>query len=86
MRRGHPAQGADPAAASRTDFWFYRGSEPVDEAWIGETLNRMAVLLAEQNLAEIEVNPAFADKNGGTIVDALCVRAAAPTLVHSPNS
>jgi acyl-CoA synthetase (NDP forming) len=64
----------------------FRGSEPVDEAWIGDTLNRMAVLLAEQNLAEIEVNPAIADKYGGTIVDALCVRAAAPALVHSPNS
>ncbi|BCO39257.1 MULTISPECIES: acetate--CoA ligase family protein [Mycobacterium avium complex (MAC)] len=64
----------------------FRGSEPVDEAWIGDTLNRMAVLLAEQNLAEVEVNPAIADKNGGTIVDALCVRAAAPALVDSPNS
>lgn len=64
----------------------FRGSEPVDEAWIGDTLNRMAVLLAEQNLAEIEVNPAIADKNGGTIVDALCVRAAVPALVHLPNS
>lgn len=64
----------------------FRGSEPVDEAWIGDTLNRMAVLLAEHNLAEIEVNPAIADKNGGTIVDALCVRAAVQGLVYSPNS
>ncbi|SPM40240.1 acyl-CoA synthetase (NDP forming), partial [Mycobacterium numidiamassiliense] len=64
----------------------FRGSEPVDEAWIGDTLNRMTVLLAEQNLAEIEVNPAIADKNGGTIVDALCVLAAVPALVRSPNS
>jgi acyl-CoA synthetase (NDP forming) len=64
----------------------FRGSEPVDETWIGDTLNRMAALLAEQNLAEIEVNPAIVDNNGGTIVDALCVPAVGPTLEHPSNS
>ena len=54
----------------------FRGSEPLDAVWIGNTLNRMAVLLRERNLAEIEVNPAIVDENGGTVVDALCVRAA----------
>nr|WP_272937662.1 acetate--CoA ligase family protein [Mycolicibacterium moriokaense] len=64
----------------------FRGSEPVDESWIGDTLNRMAALLTEQGLAEIEVNPAIVDKSGGTIVDALCVRTPTPTLVRLPNS
>jgi len=52
----------------------FRGSAPLDEVWIRNTLNRMAVLLVEQNLAEIEVNPAIVDENGGVVVDALCVR------------
>ncbi|MEM6110522.1 acetate--CoA ligase family protein [Mycobacterium sp. 050272] len=64
----------------------FRGSEPVNESWIGDTLNRMAALLPEQSLAEIEVNPAIVDKNGGTIVDALCIQAAPPPLVPAPNS
>jgi hypothetical protein len=64
----------------------FRGSKPLDEVWIRSTLNRMAVLLDEQRLVEIEVNPAFVDENGGTIVDALCVRAADETLVDLPNS
>jgi succinyl-CoA synthetase beta subunit len=51
----------------------FRGSEPVDQTWIAKTLNRMAVLLAEQNLAEIEVNPAIVADSAGAIVDALCV-------------
>jgi len=64
----------------------FRGSDPIDEAWVGDTLNRMAGLLTEQDLAEIEVNPAIAKKSGGTIVDALCVRSAATALVDLPNS
>ncbi|MCX2934459.1 acetate--CoA ligase family protein [Mycobacterium sp. CVI_P3] len=64
----------------------FRGGEPVDESWIGDTLNRMAALLTEQGLSEIEVNPAIVDKSGGTIVDALCVRTPTPTLVELPNS
>lgn len=53
----------------------FRGSKPLNEGWIGDTLNRMAALIDEQRLVEIEVNPAFVDEIGGTIVDALCVRA-----------
>lgn len=53
----------------------FRGSLPVDQTWIRETLNRMAVLLTDQNLSEIEVNPAIVNDIGGTIVDALCVPA-----------
>ena len=64
----------------------FRGSEPVDENWIRQTLNRMAVLLADENFAEIEVNPAIVDADGGAIVDALCVPAHATTLEHQPNS
>jgi acyl-CoA synthetase (NDP forming) len=51
----------------------FRGSKPVDQTWIMETLNGMAVLLADQDFAEIEVNPAIVDGSGGMIVDALCV-------------
>lgn len=58
----------------------FRGSDPVDQTWIAETLNRMAVLLAEQNLAEIEVNPAIVAGSAGAIVDALCV----PSLSTGP--
>jgi acyl-CoA synthetase (NDP forming) len=58
----------------------FRGSQPLDEVWIGETLNRMAHVLVAEGLAEIEVNPAIADHNGGTIVDALCVRRSEPVL------
>ncbi|MBB5161517.1 acetate--CoA ligase family protein [Mycobacterium sp. AZCC_0083] len=64
----------------------FRGSDPVDQSWIGETLNRMGHLLTEQKLAEIEINPAIVDKNGGTVVDALCIRAAVPALVQQSNS
>jgi acyl-CoA synthetase (NDP forming) len=64
----------------------FRGSEPVDESWIGDTLHRMAAVLTEQNMAEIEVNPAIIGKNGGTVVDALCIRAAGPALVEQSKS
>ena len=64
----------------------FRGSEPLDEAWIRSTLNRMADLLAAQSLTEIEVNPAIVHGNGGTVVDALCVRTGAGALVNAPNS
>ncbi len=53
----------------------FRGSAAADENWIRNTLNEMAVLSHEHSLKEIEVNPAFVDEKGGTIVDALCVRA-----------
>jgi len=58
----------------------FRGSRPLDQAWILRTLNRMGELLHAQDLVEIEVNPAFVDENGGTIVDALCLRATATPL------
>lgn len=64
----------------------FRGSEPLDEAWIRSTLNRMADLLAAHSLTEIEVNPAIVRGNGGTVVDALCVQAGADALVNAPNS
>ncbi|KMV20808.1 acyl-CoA synthetase (NDP forming) [Mycobacterium heckeshornense] len=64
----------------------FRGSEPVDQNWIRQTLNRMAVLLADENFAEIEVNPAIVGGSGGAIVDALCVPALAATLEHLSNS
>ncbi|WP_230990350.1 acetate--CoA ligase family protein [Rhodococcus oxybenzonivorans] len=53
----------------------FRGSKPLDDRWILETLNRMGDVVREHGLAEIEINPAIVDENGGTIIDALCVRA-----------
>jgi acetate---CoA ligase (ADP-forming) len=64
----------------------FRGSEPLDEAWIRSTLNRMAVLLAAETLTEIEVNPAIVTGNGGTVVDALCVQTGVDALENPPNS
>jgi acyl-CoA synthetase (NDP forming) len=52
----------------------YRGSDPVDVSWLHRTLQRMADVLRQEKLAEIEVNPALVTGSGGTVVDALLVR------------
>jgi acetate---CoA ligase (ADP-forming) len=52
----------------------FRGSPPVDIAWIHATLHGLANVLREDRLAEIEVNPAVVSANGGVVVDALLVR------------
>lgn len=67
-------------------FFGFRGTEPLDQDWIRTTLNRMGDVLRDHALAEIEVNPAFVDQNGGTIVDVLCVRPAVKVVVIPPNS
>jgi hypothetical protein len=52
----------------------FRGSSPVDIAWIHAALHRLANVLRGDGLAEIEVNPAVVGANGGVVVDALLVR------------
>jgi acetate---CoA ligase (ADP-forming) len=52
----------------------FRGSPPVDIAWIHATLHGLANVLRGDRLAEIEVNPAVVSANGGVVVDALLVR------------
>jgi acyl-CoA synthetase (NDP forming) len=52
----------------------FRGSEPIDLAWLASTLNRLAEVLRQEKLTEIELNPVIAGVDGGWIVDALHVR------------
>ena len=51
----------------------FRGAAPVDLAWVHRTLHRLAEVLLDRGLAEIEVNPALVGSNSGAIVDALFV-------------
>lgn len=54
----------------------FRGSEPVDIAWVHATLLHLADLLeSDPGLAEVEINPAIVRGQGGTVVDALLVPA-----------
>lgn len=52
----------------------FRGSPPVDIAWIHATLHGLGNVLRRDGLAEIEVNPALVSASGGVVVDALLVR------------
>jgi acyl-CoA synthetase (NDP forming) len=49
----------------------FRGTEPLDLTWVHRTLHRLADVLREENLVEIEVNPAIVTARGGSVVDAL---------------
>lgn len=51
----------------------FRGSAPVDVAWVHRTLHALADVLRAQGWAELEVNPAFVTGAGGTVVDALAM-------------
>jgi acetate---CoA ligase (ADP-forming) len=51
----------------------FRGSAPIDIDWLLVTLNRLAEIVRERNLAEIELNPVIVGEHGGHIVDALHV-------------
>jgi hypothetical protein len=52
----------------------FRGSERIDIAWLARTLNRLADVLRQEKLTEIELNPVIVGAVGGSIVDALHVR------------
>lgn len=52
----------------------FRGSEPIDIAWLAGTLNRLGDVLRQEKLTEIELNPVIVSGDGGAIVDALHVR------------
>jgi acyl-CoA synthetase (NDP forming) len=52
----------------------FRGSEPVDLAWVHRTLHQLADVLREHKLVELEVNPALVGAAGGSVVDALLIR------------
>ncbi|HVW43613.1 MAG TPA: acetate--CoA ligase family protein [Amycolatopsis sp.] len=49
----------------------FRGSVGIDVDWLLKTLNRLAEIALENELAEIELNPVILDDSGGRIVDAL---------------
>lgn len=52
----------------------FRGSDPIDLAWVHRTLHQLAEVLREQGLTELEVNPALVSGLGGAVVDALLVQ------------
>jgi acyl-CoA synthetase (NDP forming) len=52
----------------------FRGSDRLDIAWLARTLNRLADVLRQEKLTEIELNPVLVGAVGGSIVDALHVR------------
>ncbi len=51
----------------------FRGSAPIDVAWVHRTLHALADVVREESLGELEVNPALVNSNGGVVVDALLV-------------
>jgi acyl-CoA synthetase (NDP forming) len=51
----------------------FRGGVQVDVGWIHRTMHGLADIVRDQELAEIEVNPALVRGEGGVVVDALLV-------------
>lgn len=54
-------------------LYGFRGSPPIDVAWVHRTLHTLGDVLRAERLSELEVNPALVGPDGGVVVDALLV-------------